>query len=243
MKWIRSIKDYSTVNMNRLMFSALTPFAGGTFGILLVVLILTFVKDADDYAKLGGFLALIVGMIVLVISGCLTVQNDFNLAISMGKTRKTIMPAMYVFLFMQTLVTFAAIYIVDFLEERLYAVLYPGFPCEMDYTSFLHERLLVWPLFFGVPALVLFLGALVLKFGNNAFWFVWIFWWVIFMIAPKMMHAATERPDSGLGKIGRAILSLVGRMQANDVTLVSIVVAVAALAGSYALMRKQRVTG
>ena len=184
-------------------------FQAGLFllGVVMVLGINAFWNDEQDYAAIGGMMALMAAVIGGFVRG--TGMSRYRLAVSMGWTRRAYMLAdsLMTMLFVTAGAAFAAL--LNQLEIWLYSVIYPGW--ELDMNIFAMVPWWFYPLFVvGITVLDFLFGALVLRFGTKGFAFVWFPLCFLPMIIGNSVDAAREGSASLLAQLGRGIVFVIG---------------------------------
>lgn len=241
-EFVRTLRQSFQVHGRDLFSYAAITAGGGIFGILIVLVILVMDGSGEDYGKLGAMLALMFGVILVFFGGIFTVQSEFNLAISMGKTRKYFVPARYLELALNVLVMLAVVMLVDWVEGMLYPAIYPQAVCEFSIDLLLHNGGVLIGIVFGAPALILLFGALLMRFSTKFFWVLWALWMILFVGGPRFLTGIRKNPDSIPGRIGLKLLDFVAGITSVQLTVVLILLAAAGLGVATGLFRKQRVT-
>lgn len=240
-EFVRTLKQTFQVHGKADIFSYIAVTAGGgIFGMLIAFCILIFEKDS--YGKIGAVLALVFGIILLFFGGIFFIQGEFNIAISMGKTRKYFVPARYLEQVLNILVMLAVVMLINWLEGLVYPAICPQAVCEFDIDSLLHNAGALIGIIFGAPVLVLLFGALLMRFSAQFFWVFWALWMVLFVGGPRIMSAVNENPDSVPARIGLKILDLAGGISPVQLAVTLILLAAVLMAVTVGLFRKQRVT-
>lgn len=224
----RTIKQSFQVHGSDNIFYVLATLGGAVFGIVLVLIIMAVDGTGEDFGMLGTMMALVVGMIALFLGGIFALQNEFNLAVSIGKTRKYFLPAKYLNLFVNFVALEVVVVLVSRLEKALYPAFYPGAVCELGFDKFTGNFGVLAGMAICAPIVILFLGAMLMRFTAKFFWVFWALWMFGCMGLPRLVHS---------GKIP-AVISI---SEGYIVLIVALIIAV--LAGTtVVLLRKQRVT-
>lgn len=119
---------------------------------------------------MGSQLILIFMAITLVFIGFGLFPRDFQQALAMGKTRKYLFAGNYLLWFKNTLIVLLFAIGVCAVEELVYTRLVPESVCLLDMRPFLGNPLIFITILLCAPALIMFLGGMILRFGVNVFW-------------------------------------------------------------------------
>jgi len=225
---MRTIKQTFYLNGKSNIFYMLAALGGAVFGIALVLFIMAADGTGEDYGMLGTIMALLVGTLLLLIGEVFSMQSEFNVAISMGKTRKYFLPAKYLNLVVNVFVLEIVVVLVSRLEHILYQAIYPGAVCELGVDKFTGNFGLLAVLAVCVPVVILFLGAMLMRFTAKFFWVIWALWMFGCMGVPRLIHA---------GKIPTQI-----NIPEVYVVLIAVVILAVLTGTTIVLIRKQRVT-
>lgn len=241
-EFFRTLKEVFCVSRNEFFSYGLVPAGAGLLGIIIVLIIMAADGTGEDYGQIGAMFVLMFGAITLFFGGIFSVQSDFNLAISMGKTRKYYLPSRYLLLLAETMVILALAYIVGKVEDALYPTLYPGAVCDLRVSGFLNSPFLFLGIGLVVPVIILLFGVLLMRFSAKFFWILWALWMFGCIGAPRIASAAVQKPDSIPGKLGLALMEFSNGLSPLQISGMFAVVLLAGMVITFALFRKQRVT-
>ncbi len=232
--WKLEWKEY----LRHVIITLITAF----IGIGMVYLIMNTAAEGEDYGELGTLFAILFGVMINIFGGIFTVQADFNNAISMGKTRKSYVPAKYLVSVMGTAMIVLTIWFVNILERFLYSMSFPSVGnTELNFEVIFANPVVLIGYIIGVPAITLLLGGLYMKFGVKFFWIMWAVWMFVCLGLPRIGDAMTENPDSIPAKIGFAAIDFF-----KDITMIQGIIAfvvclIVVVVGNVFIFRKQRV--
>ncbi len=177
-------------------------------GVVMVLGINAFLNDDRDYAAIGGMMALMATVMGGLARGA-TGMIRYRLAVSMGYTRRTYMLVDPLLTLMNCIVGVAFAWVLNQLELRLYAAIYPGWEVDLDIFSVM-EWWHCLVLILGVCLLDFLFGALLLRFGTKGFAAVWFPLCFLPLIIMNSADAAKDGGTSLLAQIGRGIAFLIG---------------------------------
>ena len=241
-EFIRTLKETFQVNRKEILQYGLLAIAGGILGVILVLIIMAVDGTGEDYGQLGTLFAEMFSAIALLFGGIFAVQTDFNLAISMGKTRKYYVPARYLLLVLDTTIILAIVFLTSRIENALYPAIYPGTVCDLNAGGILNSPGVFAAIAMGVPMIVLLFGALLMRFSTKFFWVLWAFWMFLCMGGPRIASATIENPNSLPGRIGLALVEVLTGLTALKLFGIAAVIILAGLIVTFVLFKKQRVT-
>ncbi len=232
----KTIKQTMTLSKEWMWFSIGMAVFGSIFGIILVLCVMTY-ASAEDYAHMGILCSLMCTGVVAMLGIVGGFSSDMNLAISMGKRRKYLVVAHYLTWVRNILPAVLVVVITAFLEPMLYSRLYPGLPCEINMQTFLLNPWTLALIVICVPAIVVFGGTLLMKFGIGictAVFFGGI------MVAAFLSGAMRNVSFSWLAKLVNSVGDVLAKP--GCVPVVCLVGSVVCLILAQLLFRKQRVT-
>lgn len=241
-KYIRTLKELIKVNKDEFFLYGVVSLVGAIIGIAMVLVIMAVDGTGEDYGELGSLFALVIGAIALVFGGIYGTQTDFNMAISMGKTRKHFVPAKYISLVIETIMLIVIAGLVGWLEGTLYNVIYPTAVNELHVSAWLDYPLVLIGVALGVPAITMLFGTLLMIFGQKFFWVIWFLWMFGCIGLPRIIHSVTESPESGVGRFANAVADFVTGLPSGGLAVGTLVVIAVIVAADFILLRKQRVT-
>lgn len=241
-EFISTLKQVFLVGWQDMLGFSLYSLFGGVVGILLTIIIITIDGSGESYAQVGALISLLIGMLVYLFAGIFSMANDFNLAISMGKTRKYYGPAKYLLFAFGFVIMMAASALIGMVEELLYPALYPGIVCEGAFGKILLQPMIIFGVTLIGAMLVMLFGALILRFSSRIYIFVWALWMFLTMSFSKLAASLHEEQPSVWGKIAKGVVSFVENATGLQLVLLVLSIAAVGLAVAFGFLRKQRVT-
>lgn len=237
-EFIHTAKQMFLVNRDNVVSCVIFSLFGGIAGVIVTLSVLAFNGDIADYGQIGALMAAVTGFSIWFFMGSMGLEQEFNLAISMGKTRRYFALAKCLLLAFDAVVILVLAIAVGAIEDVLYPMLYLGIPCSFHVSSVLLKPTVFLLIAFGGVSLVLFWGALVLKFTSKIYFVFSGSWILLCMVVSKIAEAAEEQQNNIWGKLAHwlenlSVVHFVG---------IGICVIVAGLSVAFTLLRKQRVT-
>jgi len=239
-EFVKTVKQTFRVSKDELFLFSGIAFFGGIFGIVVALILMNMDAMDGEYGTIGAMIALIMGMLLSFILGISFLQQDFNFAVSFGKTRKHYIPARFVFMVANNGLGVATVGVIGLIEHLLYSICFPGRVCGFDILQLLFHPISLMGFLVFLPAITLAGGACLLRFGAKCGWVFWAVWMIVCIGFPRIMNALDEETDSVWKRIAMKFadveltyLQVVGGM---------LIVGVAALAIAFGILRKQRVT-
>ena len=158
------------------MFAAI---AGGSWlvGILGMLVFQTFIKNDKGLFPVATVMLLGIGSIFLLFLLANSVAHSFNLAISMGRTRKSYLPSAVLLTFVTVLMVYVMGGLGFLIERKLYGLLYHGREMTGDISAFLTPAWLLCYSVFETGIICLYGGLLKKnrKMGTIFYLIIWIF--------------------------------------------------------------------
>lgn len=213
------------------------------FGIVLVRIIVSVDPTVEGYVVLGSFFAICLGMIVTVMSCCFSYGAKFNLAVSMGCTRKEFFSAHWIGAILFVFVEIAAVLILGLLETGLGRIMYADtFLSEkLNLLPYLMDYRVVIALLLLVPAFGIFIGSFILKFQTKVMWALWVVWMSAFLGGAKISDVISKNPDGVLANIVNGIFHFFKTVTGPVLVLLLLAVCAVMFVISAMLLRKQEV--
>ena len=201
-------------------------------GIILLALILE-ISGIETYVTLGTMLAGSIFIFVHVFGIPVSFAGEFNMAVSMGVSRKEFVGSYAAVNLLEIAVFEAVLYGFGRLETLFAQTLFPEFTKEFDCMVLFQWNYLL-ALLIGMTVTELFVGAVILRYGSKALIVLAVLWFGAFMIPAKIAG----------NKTAAAIFSKIGIALENGMTMQNIFIFGAAAAAvlslvSWNLLRKQ----
>lgn len=238
----RTLKQTIMVSKNDIWVYAIVSALGGVVGIMVTLAILYMDGTGGDYGQIGAMLAVIAGGIILGVGGIVGFPHEFNLAVSLGKTRRYLVLARYINWMINTAVVIGITLLIGMIENVLYPMLYPQAVCEMDVLWFFLHPEVLFSCLVCVPMLIIFFGSMSLRFGNKFLWFFWALTMGFNLFGNRIAHTIKEQPDSLGGQIIFGVIEFFMGAGMVQILLVFTGLTIAGIVGSVLLLRKQQVT-
>lgn len=205
------------------------------FGLALELVACTVTGEMESI-PVGTMFALIIGMILQGFGTVIQFSGDFNLAVSMGETRRR-----YVWCYQGvSLLKFFGMALLLWLmwqsEQFLYGLVLPEVTLVFSFHALFQWK---W-MFLAICALLafeIFLSACILRFSTKAMWAIWLTW-LLFAVG------MSRNPELFTGTVGKWFLPLIEAVGTNSFATVCIGIFLAAVFEmvSWLMLRKQRVT-
>ena len=202
---MRVLKAEFQLNKASLLTMLLIQLGMFLFGVLLAMIIIRF-ADADTYFPLGSLMSLVaVGFSAIFLDG-MAWQTQFQTAIAMGRTRRSLIPAHLLWTLCHLLLGVATTLLLGFAEDALYALIYPNMEREFSLARLLLSG---WKYLLlgmaGCCVLGLLFAAVYGRFRQKGFFILYFGGLFTFLFAQRVTAAVQERPESLLARFGMAL--------------------------------------
>ena len=217
-----------------LQFLGITA-VGYLIGLIVVFIVMNVAKD-NTCATAGTMLAVTAFAFIHLFGITFSFIGDFNMAISLGETRKRFVAGYALFNLLEIAVLELEIVVLGVVEKFLLENAFPQAVMEIDLTNFF-----TWNYLSGVlvvfTAVEMFFGAVILKYGIKAYGVLWALWMLITLV--PMNIEKNEKLSGELAKLG---LFLGGTLTPQGMVVLVIVLTIVVAAITWNILRKQRVT-
>ena len=214
-----------------------TVFGTATAGMIMVALVMNLDSDPGSWFCMGTLLCLIVGAVFLMIQGAFGYQTEFQLALSMGRTRTAFMGAYALRLVLEALLVWGITAAIHWLELTLYPLWYAGFENEVLFRFISMPQIMV-PAALGFCLLAMFMGALYGRFGKKGLGGFYFLWLVCCLGLPRLVDLFESEPKS---PVVTGILGVIMAVPLPVWIAFAVAAAVAMIAVTVVLGRKQMV--
>ena len=157
-------------------------------GFLLVLLIMLTDEDPGSWFCMGTLIAGIALCFVTLIAYAFGYYQEFQLALSMGRTRMAFLGAYALRLVLHFALGYVIVLGLYRLELTVYPILFPQYANELEFTFLTNWKVIV-PLFAGLILLSLFIGSLYGRYGKKGMIFFYVLWLFCCFILPRMVDA------------------------------------------------------
>lgn len=172
-----------------------TVLGAAAAGMIMVALIMNLDSDPGSWFCMGTLLSLVVGGMFLLIQGAFGYQAEFQLALSMGRTRTAFMGAYVLRLLMEAFLVWGLTSAVHGLELTLYPVWYAAYENEVLFRFLSMPQIMV-PAVLGLCLLAMFIGALYGRYGRKGLAGFYFLWLVCCFGLPRLVDLFESEPKS-----------------------------------------------
>lgn len=213
---------------------------GGTFLLgFLGVLIFGQIFHIQEPVPVGTLGALVIAGFGQALLSCFGFMLEFNLAVSLGETRKSFVWGYQLFTLLKLIVIVLAVILFGIIEHYVYRTVFGMETLNFDIWEVLSfvKPLYIAVAMVGILAAEMLIQTLILRFGMKAFWVIWGFWMFVALVLPRLAKLPLWQPV-------KAFFSQAAKIQAGPAfwVIFTLAASVLAMAVSWGMLRKQRVT-
>ena len=175
-----------TRKMEVLQFLAVA-FGSYVFGIIVMMIIRANTMEENECVTLGMLIAMAALVFVHFFGIIFSFVGEFNMAISMGATRRAYVGSYALFNMAELAGLELLRFVLGKIESALMSVIYPQCEVILDLTQYFQWKYLL-AVIVGMTIVELFLGAVTLRFGMKAFWAIWAIWMFVTLVPAKLIE-------------------------------------------------------
>ena len=217
-----------------LQFLGITA-VGYLIGLIVVFIVMNVAKD-NTCATAGTMLAVTAFAFIHLFGITFSFIGDFNMAISLGETRKRFVAGYALFNLLEIAVLELEIVVFGVVEKFLLENAFPQSVMEIDLTTFFSWKYLLGTMLI-LETVELFFGAIILKYGMKAFWVLWAVWMIGCLVPINI-----EKNEKLSGTLARLGILLGGKITSQGIAALVIAVTIIMVMITWKILRKQRVT-
>lgn len=235
---LRDIRDMISLQRKDWVLGYLLILGGWVLGFAIMLIICRF-DQGEEIFPMGGLICSMLFTVYWAACMLLYLPFWFSMAVSMGRTRKRFFVSYFAAEFTEAFLGLTLMLLLTGTEEWVYRMRYPD---RISVTS-----LASYGLKYGVFAAAVLLSlcgvcaAMIMKWGKRVFAVLWLLWMFLCMGVPQILSASKEAPESIFGRAGKGLIFLAQSLRPSQWAGVAMAVTVAAIAGSYLILRRQRV--
>lgn len=241
-EFIHTIRQMFLVSWGNIMSYVLYSLLGGIAGITVTLGGWAINGGGEDYGQIGALMAVAMGLIINIFAGSLEVEQVFNMAISMGKTRSSFTLSKYLLQALNIMLIWTVAVVIGLIEDVLYPLIYPGVVCGFCVIDVLLQPEVFVFVTLGGALLVLFLGALILRFTTKVYGVFAALWIIACLLISKISEAIAQQQNNIWGKLGQSYINWIENITTFQVAMIGVCVLGAGFAICFALLRRQQVT-
>ena len=176
--------------LHRKSFFGMQAALPGAFllGVLLVILIMLTDEDPGSWFCMGTLIAGIALCFITLIAYAFGYYQEFQLALSMGRTRMAFLGAYALRLILHFALGYVIVLALYRVEIALYTLMFPQYGNEVSF-GFLYNWKVFLPLFLGLTVISLFIGSLYGRYGKKGMIVFYVIWLFCCFVLPRMADA------------------------------------------------------
>lgn len=209
-------------------------------GELMMVIAVYGMGEKDSIFPLGTVMAIVVPGMLMVFLGMSSLPLYFNILVSMGMSRRRLLPALFGFAFLQNILGVGIAYLFCLLEKWIMQIAYAGIQIEVD-LQFLFQWKYIVPVCMAVVALNAVMGALFLKYGNKVYTIFWVLWMMVCIGGQRMGHMLESGQDHAFSRICRRVVDLFYGFSEGGILMAAVLISAGLMAVAYRMLCKQQV--
>lgn len=212
-------------------------FLAAAYLLGLVILgIVMNVAKGEGSATVGTGMAVVFFFFLHLFGIAISFMQEFNVAVSMGATRKSFVASYALFNLLEIAVLELEVILFGWFEKLLIGVFFPHTAMELDITVFFTWKYLLGVML-GFTILELFAGAVILKYGMKVLWLFWALWMAACLLPVRIAHN-----EKIMGKLTELGLFFGGKITPQGIAAALIVLAILVAGITWKILRRQRVT-
>lgn len=154
---------------------------------LVILCIVMNVAKGEGSATVGTGMAVVFFFFLHLFGIAISFMQEFNVAVSMGATRKSFVASYALFNLLEIAVLELEVILFGWFEKLLIGVFFPHTAMELDITVFFTWKYLLGVML-GFTILELFAGAVILKYGMKVLWVFWALWMAACLLPVRIAH-------------------------------------------------------
>lgn len=202
----QAIKTRWALDGRNLPLHFLIPPVGFLLGQLILFLVLRFSGDpSDGWFPVSTLLALVIGVICVAAFGSFSFLSRYQMALSMGRTRKPQIVAEVLFSLGRSAAVTLEVWLLSLLDKALQGLLYPTQPVELSPAAFLQLPVIAACLLLPTVCTLLIAGILG-RFGKKAGAVLYFTFLALCFFGPRLIGHI--QPDSLADRIFSAVFGI-----------------------------------
>ena len=204
-------------------------------GFIILLIVMGQIKE-NESATAGTMIAAVIIIFVHFFATSISFVGEFNLAVSMGATRKNFVANYALFNMAEILLLELVLLIFGNLEKFIVNRLFPNIVMEIDMTKFFDWKYLLMIIVIFTVAEI-FIGAVILRFGMKFLWVLWAVWMLAALLPINI--SKNEKLSAELAKIG---LMIGGKITPAGIVAAVSLVCLILIVITWKILKRQRVT-
>lgn len=206
---------------------------------LTAALIIGKKSEEKEMFMIATLIAAAVGVGIPLFGDMFTFLLEFNIAVSMGQTRKSFVWCYELVSVLEFLAVIVISRALAEAEQMVYRMAMPDVEFIVK-TDVIFQIKIIIPVILGLTAVQMFIQAMLLRFGLKAFWTMWLVW-----MALSLSPSALSRNQALSNKIyntAKPLLITAAGFTAAFWILAGVIAAGILMGAAWGFLRKQQVT-
>ena len=187
------------------VYLAMPPFGFLVGQLILFLIFHTVAEPSDGWFPIATLLALVIGVISVAAFASFSFLNRYQMALSMGRTRKPQIAAEALFSLVRSAVLVLEVWLLSLLDEPLRALLYPAQPVDLSPAVFLQAPVIAACLLVPTVCSLLIAGILG-RFGKKAGAVLYFAFLAVCFFGPRLIGHI--QPDSLADRLFSAVFGM-----------------------------------
>ena len=187
------------------VYLAMPPFGFLVGQLILFLIFHTVAEPSDGWFPIATLLALVIGVISVAAFASFSFLNRYQMALSMGRTRKPQIAAEVLFSLIRSSILVLEVWLLSLLDEPLRALLYPAQPVDLSPVVFLQAPVIAACLLVPTVCSLLIAGILG-RFGKKAGAVLYFAFLAVCFFGPRLIGHI--QPDSLADRLFSAVFGM-----------------------------------
>ena len=187
------------------VYLAMPPFGFLVGQLILFLIFHTVAEPSDGWFPIATLLALVIGVISVAAFASFSFLNRYQMALSMGRTRKPQIAAEVLFSLIRSVILVLEVWLLSLLDEPLRALLYPAQPVDLSPVVFLQAPVIAACLLVPTVCSLLIAGILG-RFGKKAGAVLYFAFLAVCFFGPRLIGHI--QPDSLADRLFSAVFGM-----------------------------------
>lgn len=237
---MKALKQELQVNGNDWLGLLVIQLAVFIVGIIMVNIIIALDVGAETYFNMGMLFAILVAVFAGFIYDGLLYQTRFQLAVSMGRSRRGLLLSHFVFTPLRTLALLGTAWVLGKMELLLYGLIYPTLSNEVDFYI-VYQWEFILPAVILVTILGLFVAAIYGRFGRKGGMVMYFGFMIVILGFSRLSALFSRLHFTEFGRVVMRFIVLADSLEPWTWIGAGVIVAAALLAYSVRQMLRQPV--
>ena len=187
------------------VYLAMPPFGFLVGQLILFLIFHTVAEPSDGWFPIATLLALVIGVISVAAFASFSFLNRYQMALSMGRTRKPQIAAETLFSLVRSVVLVLEVWLLSLLDKALHSLLYPELSIELSPATFLQLPAITACLLIPTVCSLLIAGILG-RFGKKAGAVLYFAFLAVCILGPRLIGRI--QPDSLADRMFSAVFGI-----------------------------------